>query len=331
MHDSLTVGLAQITPVWLDRARTLEKVITSIREAAQRGCKLVAFGEGLVPGYPFWLERTDAARFESAVQQDIFAHYLDQGVSIEAAAGLGDAGHLSAVCQAAADHQIAVYLGCIERAADRGGHTLYCSLVYIAQDGVIGSVHRKLMPTYEERLVWGIGDGHGLRCHRLGAFTVGGLNCWENWMPLPRAALSMMGEDLHIAAWPGSRRNTDEITRFIAREGRSYVLSVSSLMHADAIPANIPHRELMIAGGNPTWADGGSCIAGPDGEWVVAPVVATETLIVAELDHRRVRAARHNFDPAGHYARPDVLSLTLDPRRQRGLTIAEINPPTTSR
>ncbi len=319
MHDSLTVGLAQITPVWLDRARTLEKVIASIHEAGSRGCGLVAFGEGLVPGYPFWLERTDAARFESAVQKEIFAHYLDQGVSI-------DAGHMREVCQAAADHQIAVYLGCIERAEDRGGHTLYCSLVYVAPDGVIGSVHRKLMPTYEERLVWGIGDGHGLRCHALGAFTVGGLNCWENWMPLPRAALSAMGEDLHIAVWPGSRRNTQDITRFIALEGRSYVLSVSSLMHADAIPANTPHRALMLADGNPIWADGGSCIAGPDGQWIVAPVVETQTLIVAELDPAKVRAARHNFDPAGHYARPDVLSLTLDQRRQRGIIIADIVP-----
>ncbi len=316
MHDSLTVGLAQITPVWLDRARTIEKVVAQVRGAAQRGCKLVAFGEGLVPGYPFWLERTDAARFESAVQKEIFAHYLDQGVNI-------DAGHLREVCQAAADHGIAVYLGCIERAADRGGHTLYCSLVYIGQGGVIGSVHRKLMPTYEERLVWGIGDGHGLRCHALGAFTVGGLNCWENWMPLARAALSAMGEDLHIAVWPGSRRNTQDITRFIAREGRSYVLSVSSLMHAGAVPANIPHRASIIADGGSAWADGGSCIAGPDGQWVVAPVAESETLIVAELDHAKVREQRHNFDPVGHYARPDVLSLTLDQRRQSAITIAE--------
>ncbi len=323
MHDSLTVGLAQITPVWLDRARTLEKVIAKVREAAQRGCQLVAFGEGLVPGYPFWLERTDAARFESAVQQQIFAHYLEQGVNIET-------GHLREVCQAAADHRIAIYLGCIERAGDRGGHTLYCSLVYIGPDGVIGSVHRKLMPTYEERLVWGIGDGHGLRCHKLGAFTVGGLNCWENWMPLPRAALSAMGEDLHIAVWPGSRRNTQDVTRFIAREGRSYVLSVSALMHSGAVPANIPHRGLMTADGDAAgdtiWADGGSCIAGPDGEWVVAPVVDTETLIVAELDHAKVCEQRHNFDPAGHYSRPDVLSLILDQRRQHAIAIAEKSP-----
>ncbi len=128
---------------------------------------------------------------------------------------------------------------------------------------------------------------------------------------------------LHIAVWPGSRRNTQDITRFIAREGRSYVLSVSSLMHAGAVPANIPHRELMIADGDLRWADGGSCIAGPDGEWVIAPVVDTETLLIAELDHAKVRQQRHNFDPAGHYARPDVLSLTLDQRCQHAITIAE--------
>jgi nitrilase len=109
-------------------------------------------------------------------------------------------------------------LGCIERPVDRGGHSLYASLVYIDSDGVIQSVHRKLMPTYEERLTWSPGDGHRLRVHKLGAFTVGGLNCWENWMPLVQASLYGQGEDLHIAIWPGGVHNTHNITRFIAFE-----------------------------------------------------------------------------------------------------------------
>ncbi|MCX6632797.1 MAG: carbon-nitrogen hydrolase family protein, partial [Candidatus Solibacter sp.] len=143
----LTLGLAQIAPCWLDRARTLQKVEAWVERAAAQGCHLAAFGEALVPGYPFWVELTDGARFNSPLQKAIFAEYAEQAVQPEA-------GHLDGVCAIAKERGIAVYLGCIERAADRGGHSLYCSLVYINPLGEIGSVHRKLTPTFEERLVW---------------------------------------------------------------------------------------------------------------------------------------------------------------------------------
>ncbi len=315
--DTLTVGLAQIAPVWLDREKTLAKIITYIEQAAAQDCRLVAFGEALLPGYPLWIERTDGARFNSPVQKELHAHYMAQAVQIEA-------GHLETVCQVAAERNIAVALGCIERAADRGGHSLYCALVYIDPQGKIGSVHRKLMPTYEERLTWSPGDGHGLRVHPLGAFTVGGLNCWENWMPLPRAALYAQGEDLHVAVWPGSRRNTEDITRFIAKESRSYVLSVSGLMRPQDFPLDTPHlRQILGEEDEDFLTNGGSCLAGPDGEWLIEPVIEQETLLVATLDHQRVREERQNFDPAGHYARPDVTQLTLNRRRQTTLVIED--------
>lgn len=307
--DRLTVGLAQIAPVWLDRSRTLSRIVEQVHAAATQRCRLVAFGEALLPGYPFWVERTNGAVFNSPLQKEIHAHYLTQAVQIEA-------GHLDQVCQAAREWKIAIVLGCIERPADRGGHSVYASLVYIDQDGAIRSVHRKLMPTYEERLTWSPGDGHGLRVHRLGAFTVGGLNCWENWMPLARAALYGQGEDLHVAIWPGGIHNTRDITRFIAIEARSYVLSVSGLMRVGDFPSDTPHRSEIIAAGGELLANGGSCIAAPDGSWLVEPVVGEERLIVATLDHRRVREERQNFDPAGHYARPDVTQLTVNRERQ---------------
>jgi nitrilase len=305
-----------MAPVWLDREATLTKIVRHVRRAAEAGCRLVAFGEAVLPGYPFWIERTDGARFDSPVQKVLHAHYMQQAVQIET-------GHLQPVCDAAAESGIAVYVGCIERAADRGGHSLYCSLVYIDAQGAIQSVHRKLMPTYEERLTWAIGDGHGLRTHRLGAFAVGGLNCWENWMPLARAALYGLGEDLHVAAWPGGIHNTADITRFMAKEGRSYVLSASGLMRKCDFPADTPHLELILANSGEVLANGGSCIAGPDGEWLAEPLVGEEGLIVATVDHRRVRAERQNFDPVGHYARPDVLRLNVNRERQSTLSIAE--------
>jgi len=310
MSDNcLTVGLAQIAPVWLDRRATLDKVVGWIGEAAAQGCDLVVFGEALVPGYPFWVERTDGARFESALQKILYRHYVAEAVDV----GAGD---LDAVCTVASRLGIAVYLGVIERAADRGGHSVYASLVYVDADGRIGSVHRKLMPTHEERLVWAIGDGHGLRTHRLGAFTVGGLNCWENWLPLVRAALYAQGEDLHVAAWPGSLRNTEHITRFIARESRSFVVSVSGIMRRDDIPDSLPEAGLLRGTADDVMANGGSCVAAPDGEWLLAPETGVESLRVAELDHRRVLEERHSLDPAGHYSRPDVTRLLVDRRRQ---------------
>ena len=308
--DSLVVAAAQIAPVWLDRARTTDRIVAAMHEAARAGAQLVTFGEALLPGYPFWLERTDGARFESPVQKEFHAHYLDQAVQIEA-------GHLGPITDAARVLSLATILGIIERPADRGGHSVYASLVYIGSDGVISAVHRKLMPTYEERLSWSPGDGHGLRTHSLGAFTVGGLNCWENWMPLPRAALYAQGEDLHVAIWPGGLHNTHDLTRFLAKEGRSYVISVSGLMRRADIPDDVPQRDLLLASLPELMANGGSCIAAPDGSWVVEPVVGEERMIIATLDHRRVREERQNFDPAGHYGRPDVARLVVNRERQR--------------
>jgi nitrilase len=151
--------------------------------------------------------------------------------------------------------------------------------------------------------------------HRVGAFTVGGLNCFENWMPLSRAALYAQGENLHVALWPGNLRNTVDTTCFLAREGRSYVLAVSGLMRKQDVPAGSP-AAAMLETCPEILADGGSGIAGPDGKWVIEPVTGREELLVATLDHREVRRERQNFDQAGHYARPDVTRLVVNRTRQ---------------
>ncbi|MBR7747014.1 carbon-nitrogen hydrolase family protein [Undibacterium baiyunense] len=309
-QDHITVALAQIAPVWLNRIATTTKMLNYVQQAAQQGARLVCFGETLLPGYPFWLDLTDGARFNDEVQKDLHAHYVQQGVDIEA-------GDLDAFCAAAKQYQIAIMLGCLERPKDRTGYSVYCSCVYIGADGVIGSVHRKLMPTYEERLTWAAGDGHGLRTHALDGFTVGGLNCWENWMPLSRAALYAQGEDLHVGIWPGNLRNTEDLTRFIAKEGRSFSIAVSGLMRKQDFPVDTPHLDLILARCPDVLANGGSCIAAPDGSWVVEPVVDQECLLIATLDKNHVRRERQNFDVAGHYSRPDITRLVVNRQRQQ--------------
>lgn len=314
--DLLTLGIAQISPVWLNKKKTIAKIINYIEKASQKNCKIVVFGEALLPGYPFWIERTNGAKFESKKQKELYSFYLEEAVQIEK-------GDLDNICQVARKNNIAVMVGTIELAQNRGKHSVYCSLVYINENGEIKTVHRKLMPTYEERLCWAHGDGHGLRVHNLGAFSIGGLNCWENWMPMARTALYGMGEDLHIATWPGSLHNTKDITRFIAKESRSFVVSVSGILLKSDILPDIPFFEEIKSNSNDYLANGGSCVASPSGEWILEPQVNSEELFVVEIDHKEVRQERHNFDPAGHYSRPDVLQLSVNRERQSTIVIKD--------
>ena len=309
MDNLLKVALAQIAPVWLNREATIDKIKNAIEEAALEKAELIVFGEALLPGYPFWLALTDGAEWDLKVNKEIHAHYVRNAIQIEA-------GDLNAICVLAKKHKMAIYLGIMERAKNRGGHSIYCSLIFINAEGEVKSVHRKLQPTYDERLTWAQGDGNGLQVHSLKQFTVGGLNCWENWMPLPRAALYGLGENLHIAVWPGSEHNTKDITRFIARESRSFVISVSSLMKKSDFPVDTPHLSKILEKSQDVLANGGSCIASPDGEWIVQPVLNKEGLIYQTLDFNRVYEERQNFDVVGHYSRPDVTKLIVNRERQ---------------
>ena len=310
----LKIAMAQIAPVWLDKSATLQKIENSIIDASKENCELIVFGEALLPGYPFWLGLTGGAEWNTDINKQLHAHYVSNSICIEK-------GELDSVCELAKAHKIAIYLGIIERPTDRGGHSIYASLVYINENGEVKSVHRKLQPTYDERLTWAPGDGNGLQVHPLKSFTVGGLNCWENWMPLPRTALYGQGENLHIAVWPGSDHNTKDITRFIARESRSFVVSVSCLMTKSDFPKNTPYLEAILKKAPDVLANGGSCIAGPDGEWIVEPVLHKEGLIIQSIDFNRVLEERQNFDPVGHYSRPDVTKLIVNTERQTTVEI----------
>lgn len=316
ISTTLTVALAQIAPVWLNRQKTIEKILDAADVAVNKGADLVAFGEALLPGYPFWIERTNGAAFNSPIQKQLHSLYVSQAVDIEA-------GDLLPLCQFAKQKRIAMVLGIIERPSDRGGHSVYCSAVYIDKDGEIQSVHRKLQPTYEERLTWSQGDGHGLKTHALEGFTVGALNCWENWMPLARAAMYAQGENLHVAIWPGGEHNTLDITRFIAKEGRSFVMSVSGLMRPSDFPDTTPHLDMILEHAPEFLANGASCLAAPDGSWIIEPQIGVEGVFTAQIDLIKVLEERQNFDPVGHYSRPDVTQLVVNRTRQSTIKLKD--------
>jgi len=305
----MRIAAAQARSVWLDPERTTAKVVSWLQDAAAQGVELVAFPETFLSGYPFWVELTGGARFNDARQKQAYAAYLDAAIEL-------DGPELAEIADAARDLGVFVFLGTTERGTDTGRGTVFCTLVAIDPSAGVVSAHRKLMPTYEERLVWGQGDGHGLRVHRLGGARVGGLNCWENWMPQARHAMYAQGEDLHVSVWPGNPRNVVDIARFIALEGRVFSLAANGLISLGDVPTDFPLYDELAGMDVRDYCRGGSAVAAPDGSWVVEPVADEERLIVADVDLTQVRQERQNFDPTGHYSRPDVFRVEVDRGRR---------------
>jgi nitrilase len=305
-----TVAAVQATPVFLDRDATIEKACGLVKGAAAAGASLVVFPEAFVPGYPDWVWRLPAW------QDGRFMHrLLDQAVSVPGPA-------TERLAEAAREAGVYLAVGVNELA----GGTLYNTLLYFTPTGELAGRHRKLMPTGGERTVWGYGDGSTLSVVRTPFGVVGGLICWENYMPLARAAMYALGVEIYLApTWDNSPEWVATL-QHIAKEGRLYVVGVAPLLRGSDVPHDLRGDTYRAAaGGDPAddtdWMSRGhTTIVGPGGEILAGPVTDREEIVYAEIDTDQVLRQRQLFDPVGHYARPDVFTLHVDTRPQTAVT-----------
>ena len=297
----IKVASIQIAPIFLDAQKTWNKLAEKIKEAASNGAELVTWGETLIPAYPIWVSPSGGAKFNDTDQKEVYSKYWKEALK------LSDSSIVEEMKELAKKLGI-MFMGGI---AEKDGASIYCTLLTIDQNGRILGRHRKLKPTYEERLVWADGDRKGLKTYDLKGIKVGGLNCWENWLPLARAALHLQEEILHIAVWPGSLKLTEDITRFIALEGRSYVMSTSGLIkptdfsHLD--DSEFPMKSILESRTS-SWQNGGSIIVNPKGEIIAGPLIDEEGILYADIDPMLVIQERQNFDISGHYSRFDLFN-----------------------
>lgn len=306
----VVAAAVQAAPVFLDRDATVEKVTGLVKEAVAGGAGLVVFPEAFVPGYPDWLWRMNPWS-----DQSWYERLYDESVDVPGPA-------TEALADAAREASTYLSIGVNER----DGGTLYNTLLHFGPDGSLLGKHRKLMPTGAERLVWGQGDGSGLSVFETPFGRLGGLTCWENYMPLARAALYAQGIDVYLApTWDNSDVWVPTL-RHIAKEGRVYVLGVTSCLRGSDVPRDLPRAEEIYGGDDDWMSRGNTTICGPDGEILAGPIEGEEGIIWAELDAGHARRVRRQFDSVGHYARSDVLKLVVDHRAKSGALSAGKTP-----
>lgn len=298
------VAVAQSAPIILDRAATTEKVCRLIHDAATQGARLILFPEALIPAYPRGLSFGTVVGSRSEAGRRAYARYWDESVEVPGSV-------TEAIGEAAAQAQIFVAIGVIERENQHRGGTLYCTLLYFGPDGRLLGKHRKLKPTGAERLIWGEGDGSTLAAVETDLGTIGGLICWENYMPLARMAMYQRGIDLYLAPTADARDSWQATIRHIACEGRCFVLSANQYVTRHMMPGDWETNESSDEPSS-VLCRGGSAIIDPYGEYLAGPLYDEEGLLFAEIDLELLKQARFDFDPVGHYNRPDVFRLIIN-------------------
>jgi nitrilase len=301
MRSPVKVACVQAEPVILDREATIDRLGELAAEAGAAGAELVVFPEAFIPAYPSSSWAKFLAGWGDERAKAAFALLARESVEVPGPAS-------DRMAEVAREHGVWLVVGVTEIERERPG-TLYNTLLYYSPEGGLALKHRKLMPTNHERLVWGQGDGGGLRAIETPLGRLGGLICWENYMPLARFALYESGVEIYVAATADDGERWQSTMVHVALESRSYVISANHFQRASSYPKEFPLREelqkLDLIG------RGGSAILAPDGRFLAGPLFDEEGILYAELDPERLLQERQRFDPVGHYNRPDVLQLTV--------------------
>ena len=304
MFEAFKVAVVQASPVVFDRERTLEKLCSLAGEAARKGARLVLFPEAFVSAYPRGLDfgavvgnRTDAGRRD-------FQRYWESSVDVPGPA-------VDALAKTARTHDIYLVAGVVER----DGGTLYCTVLFFAPDGSYLGKHRKVMPTASERLVWGFGDGSTMPVFDTPLGKLGAVICWENYLPLLRAAMYAKGIELYCAPTADMRDSWIASMRHIAVEGRCFVLSCNQFNRRKDFPAD--YRTPFGDDPETVMSRGGSCIVDPFGNFLAEPNVDGEAILIADIDRSQIVQGKYDIDVVGHYARPDIFQLFVDEQPKR--------------
>lgn len=302
-YPKFKVAAVQAAPVFLNLEASVNRACERIAQAGQNGAKLAVFPEAFLPGYPLWTWFIPTARTKEL--RVLYSELLSNSVAIPGP-------ETERLCEAAREAGVIVAMGVNERNVEASGTTLYNTVVYIDADGTILGKHRKLMPTACERTVWGMGDGSTLEVYDTAIGKLGGLLCWENYMPLARFTMYAAGVQIYVAPTWDRGEPWLSTMRHNAKEGRMYVIGCCSAMTKDDIPDSFEFKAKYLADMGPWLNPGDSVVVNPDGKVIAGPLHEEAGILYAEIDPEMLLGPCFQFDAAGHYNRPDVFKLTVN-------------------
>jgi predicted amidohydrolase len=302
----VVVAAVQAAPIYLNLERSLARALELIAEAAKRRAQLVVFPESWLPGYPAWLDTCrDVAVWDNQPMKRLYAQLLENSVVVPNRV-------TEALGEAARRHNLTLIMGIHERVGEGSGRgTLYNSVLTFGPHGKLLNCHRKLMPTFNERLIWGQGDAAGLKVINTPVGRVGTLICWEHWMPLVRQSLHGAGEDIHVALWPSVKEMYQIASRHYAFEGRCFVVAAGGIMRRIDLPRELEAAAEIANDDGEYILNGGSAVIGPDGLYVAGPAFGSEVIILARINLDRIREESMTLDVTGHFNRPDLFDFRL--------------------
>ncbi|MGD9235061.1 MAG: carbon-nitrogen hydrolase family protein [Desulfobacterales bacterium] len=311
-NKNIKVAVVQSAPVLFDREATVEKACDLVEQAAAQGAQFVLFPEAYIPAYPRGLAFGTVVGSRSPVGRRVWQRYWENTVEVPGPT-------TQKLAAAAKKAHVYLAMGVIERDTQRSTGTLYCTLLYFGPDGRLMGKHQKLKPTAGERLIWGEGDGSTLTVIKTEIGKIGGLICWENYMPLARMAIYNKGVEIYLAPTADARDTWQATLRHIACEGRCFVLGCNQYMTKDMYPDDL--KDLKELDEQPEiMCRGGSAIISPLGKVIAGPLYDTEGILFAELDLGAIARSKFDFDVVGHYARPDIFQLRINEKPNRSVT-----------